>query len=96
MLLVRRMEEIEGERDAAKAMNDLLKKGVVRRKQRATQHMQAAEWQIQALQNELAEMRAALEEQTLRKDRLQEEVQGRTQQWVEEQVCETLEITDDP
>jgi hypothetical protein len=92
MLLSKRMEIIEHQRDAANMMNEILKEGVLRRKEKAGRHMQAAGQQVQTLQNELAEVKVLLEKQTLHANQLEEAVQHRTQQWVHEQVSKTLRV----
>jgi hypothetical protein len=92
MLLTQQLEVIEHQRDVANIRNEILKDGVVRRKQKAGRQMQAAEMKVQTLQNELAEVKALLEEQTLHANQLQDAVQHRTQQWVQEQVCKTLRV----
>src|SRR5262245_34279941 len=92
MLLTQRLEIIEHQRDVANIRNEILKDGVVRRKQKAGRHMQAAEMKVQTLQNELAEVKVLLEEQTRHANELKDAVQHRTQQWVQEQVGKTLLI----
>jgi hypothetical protein len=92
MLLTQRLEVIEHQRDVANIRNEILKDGVVRRKQKTGRQMQAAEMKVQTLQNELAEVKALLKEQTIHANQLQDAEQHRTQQWVQEQVGKTLRV----
>jgi len=86
VLLSERLDAAKAKNDTLEYQKEVLKVGMVRRKEKAGRQIQAAETQMQMLKNEVAEVRAQMERQTLD---AQQALHNRTQQWVQEQVSET-------